>query len=249
MVVSMQRRKLLKPHDGVIVNIWFPQSDDQKNGPLTAAGSFSYFNPINPIFLWHSASALFGKPANANSDKDKKPTDKNIFHAGHISFQTRHTYARWFPEAGNEDFVREFTVDRTQIEHAFASDCGWEGGAPDVQIYLYSLDAAAIENAYRNIELNNPAYQRDGEKQQIKLFHAKKAHNCSSLALELLEIGGIRKLEYFYQDLTAKWLAITPANLGELIKHAKAYEISAYPETSDFPYGSTQPLQRGFSMV
>ncbi|EFB41521.1 hypothetical protein [Parachlamydia acanthamoebae] len=108
---------------------------------------------------------------------------------GHVAIKTPTTYASFWPARGES---QKYSIKKgvSSQRHSYFEDLREEGRPPDHKFVLYSLDAAAIDEAYKvlaNLEWKAGACDST---------HCNKftARNCSSMSATLLVLGGLRNL-------------------------------------------------------
>lgn len=154
---------------------------------------------------------------------------------GHVSIKTPNQYVSWWPNPKKGEQVGIFNRV-TSANSTFETDCKSEGGAPDLIISLYSLNIKEINDCFEHIEKTEKyGYVLAGDKATTRLVNSEKGQSCSGLAYEILVAGGLNNLISSHQHVKAQWVVVTPDNLGELLKEAKKYELSAHPESQSFP--------------
>lgn len=191
----------------VTVNVWLPRL----NGVVCTAQAF---------IAAHSEAAAQGQAV--------------IGGIGHASLATPTRYASWWPNPENEEQVRLFNVVPAQ-NSTYEQDIISEGGlVPDLQVSFYSLDVQAIEACFQDIQDTAVGYVLTGDKATTRLLNEQRGQSCCGLAYELLMAGGISRHASITQDLKARWVVVTPDNFADFIRHAKASEWAAHPETQAF---------------
>lgn len=190
----------------VTVNVWLPRL----NGEVCTAQAF---------IAAHSEAATQGLPVTGR--------------IGHASLATSTRYASWWPNPEIDEQIRGFNVVGAQ-NSTYEDDILSEGSAPDLQVSFYSLDVPAIEACFQDIQDTAVGYVLTGDKVTTRLLNEQRGQSCCGLAYELLIAGGISKHASITQDLKARWIVVTPDNFADFIRHAKASEWAAHPETQAF---------------
>jgi hypothetical protein len=153
---------------------------------------------------------------------------------GHVAAATPNRYASLWPaeSAGGN----KFKVINAQF-HTLQMDITSEDGPPDTIVSLYSLDTAAIESAFDEIQSADDGFVLAGDKSLVRLQNERKGRNCNGLVYELMQRGNVDKvLPFTDKSLQQSAFAfyISPDKFNAYIKLVKDHEVAMYPQTNDF---------------
>ena len=161
---------------------------------------------------------------------------------GHASIQVvrrKHTsrYISFWPrETPSKKNIR---VNRRL--HTYAQDIEQEKGTEDCVVKLYSLNRKEIVSSFKeNI--------RDGRPKYVLLPQADDEHNCCSVVLDLLKVGGLESLfskesygSRIARKATKPFLttslskdAVTPSHIADFAFAAQRAERSLFPKINEW---------------
>jgi hypothetical protein len=161
---------------------------------------------------------------------------QEIMSLGHVSLQTPHLYASFWPEnyslTDGIKSVRGVNADTPE------GDIQREGyRKPDVTIVLYSLDLQKIKEMFQAFLNGEKLWALKGRNK-----FAPDAQSCSGLVYDLLIAGGIKQL------VGVNWLmshvVTTPMEIAKLAQQAKQAELEKYPDTLHFVPPLVDPTQK-----
>jgi len=148
---------------------------------------------------------------------------------GHASVETPEHYMSFWPTGAADGAISQFFQQRTSASLTYEDDLKQEESEPDVVIKLSKLDTDAMNKKY--LELSSRKWAIFGESKivsavsQISTGKSDDTDSCASMALKVLEAGGIRKLLDFKERVRIDaGLPVVPDFIADLAKHALANE-------------------------
>lgn len=156
---------------------------------------------------------------------------KNIYkgneaNVGHTSIETPNQYASIWPHP-DANVANIFKVYQSNL-HSLADDERAEDGKCDIVVCLYSLNIAAIEDAFKEVRRTNLGYVLSGDFSLAE----DGGQSCCGLTNALLRRGGILLLGN--NDNSLAKIVTTPDGLAAFVKEIKAKELEKFKETRNF---------------
>jgi hypothetical protein len=143
---------------------------------------------------------------------------------GHASIEIKGVYVSLWPENKVKHPIEIIPPSYSSLK----DDLLAEDGPADFTVCLYSLDVNEMLECFREIEKSDDPYALSSG----TVSRLKGGRNCASMVYDLLIVGGIAKLKA--PEGVSMSSVVTPPELLKLLKIAKANEISAHPETTEF---------------
>ena len=139
---------------------------------------------------------------------------------GHVSIETSEIYASLWPE-GLNIFNKKKPMAGDALSSTPLSDELSEGRPPDIMVDLHTLNVQNINNELTKFNESGNSYHLVGSNYLMKYLGT---NNCTGLAVDLLERGGIQQL-ISRRHFVREYIIATPNNVVELVLEAQAREV------------------------
>lgn len=174
---------------------------------------------------------------------------------GHTSLETKEIYASFWPDWEAETMKKNTgngyinallgtakgacngSLDR-DIKGEAMENLNEKERQPDVVVILYSLNVEKINKSFMNFQESKVSDRWSlGGRNMFNKFNNDAGQSCSGLVYDLLEAGGIFKLDYPF-DITRKFV-IAPDGIAKIVVRASEYE-------KDHRLQGREPIQSEF---
>ncbi len=152
---------------------------------------------------------------------------QRIPNIGHVSIETCDLYASFWPE-GLTIFNKWKPMRGDAQSSSPKSDELSEGRRPDILVDLHTLNVQKIQEELTRFNQSGNSYHLVGSNSLVKYFGT---NNCSGLAVDLLQKGGIHKL-VSKRHFIREYIIATPNNVVELVLEAQAKEAEQLKNTT-----------------
>ena len=158
---------------------------------------------------------------------------------GHASIETSNCYASFWPEweiakkTGNAGAL--FGAAKGVLVPDLAKDIEYEGCSPDVEVVLYTLKIASIEQKFSQFEASSTAgsWSLMG-RNRFNIFNGGGGQSCSGLVYDLLNSGGIKKL-ILWDSTSARWAVAPDAIARAVVLAAESSDECALAKSNPLP--------------
>lgn len=247
----------MKKDNYVIVNIWTAETNKALGGHNV--GHVSIETKDNYYSLWPALRTIRDQIIEKNNQKVAAGLKPGLFEVRKADFKTSYMHdavteaysegRRRGPIASTQDLnfgevaviknveTGKFQIAKSDADVTHASDCIYavQPLLANVRLVLFGLNTQAINNNFREMDVRG--WRMVGSNAFTRVLGAQTSESCASLAMRLLNAGGMYQLLSTIENSSAASQTSSVTKPEHLLKHvmkAKRYELQSHPDTANW---------------